>query len=319
MDTNQQVQNDDDEKDKEQVSDYSKKEVEPSAKDLFSYSDLFGLDPLINKTRTKEVVEKCSVTPEYLPGYSPIPIGKPSVLVVQWENRELPRCHWIGFWDMIRFWNVVEELEKLKRQETEADDAAETLRKKFAQSTEDLLLQVGATRASDTNYIPSLEDIYEVSSDGIFTSASYDDEGAVADFINLESTMNVSLIPQSRIHSIHPTTQIFRDPNSAVQTRNKVNKSSRAYAFEELLQFKTQKVWILVYLPFGKKVIGTKWVYRNKKDEQGVVVRNKARLVAQGHRQEERIDYDEVFAYMARIEAIRIFLAFASNMGFIVC
>ncbi|GKB49427.1 putative ribonuclease H-like domain-containing protein [Tanacetum coccineum] len=86
---------------------------------------------------------------------------------------------------------------------------------------------------------------------------------------------------------------------------------------EELLQFKIQKVWILVDLPFRKKVIGTKWVYRNKKDERGVVVRNKARLVAQGHRQEEGIDYDEVFAHVARIEAIRIFLAFASYMGFI--
>ncbi|GJU76111.1 putative ribonuclease H-like domain-containing protein [Tanacetum coccineum] len=87
---------------------------------------------------------------------------------------------------------------------------------------------------------------------------------------------------------------------------------------EELLQFKIQKVWILVDLPFGKKVIGTKWVYRNKKDERGVFVRNKARLVAQGHRQEEGIDYDEVFAPVARIEAIRIFLAFASYIGFIV-
>ncbi|GKA10629.1 putative ribonuclease H-like domain-containing protein [Tanacetum coccineum] len=64
--------------------------------------------------------------------------------------------------------------------------------------------------------------------------------------------------------------------------------------------------------------IGTKWVYRNKKDERGVVVRNKARLVALGYRQEEGIDYDEVFAPVARIEAIRIFLAFASFIGFIV-
>ncbi|GKG00068.1 putative ribonuclease H-like domain-containing protein, partial [Tanacetum coccineum] len=71
-------------------------------------------------------------------------------------------------------------------------------------------------------------------------------------------------------------------------------------------------------LPYGKKAIGTKWAYRNKKDERGVVVRNKARLVAQGHRQEEGIDYDEVFASVARLEAIRIFLAFASYMGFIV-
>ncbi|GJX25692.1 retrovirus-related pol polyprotein from transposon TNT 1-94 [Tanacetum coccineum] len=61
----------------------------------------------------------------------------------------------------------------------------------------------------------------------------------------------------------------------------------------------------LVDLPKGKKAIGTKWVYRNKKDEKGIVVRNKARLVAQGYTQEEGIDYDEVFAPVARIEAIR--------------
>ncbi|GKF66754.1 copia protein, partial [Tanacetum coccineum] len=61
---------------------------------------------------------------------------------------------------------------------------------------------------------------------------------------------------------------------------------------EELLQFKLQQVCVLVDLPNGAKVIGTKWVYRNKKDEWGVVVRN-------------NIDYDEVFAPVARIEAIR--------------
>ncbi|GJV22181.1 putative ribonuclease H-like domain-containing protein [Tanacetum coccineum] len=87
---------------------------------------------------------------------------------------------------------------------------------------------------------------------------------------------------------------------------------------EELLQFKLQQVWILVDLPNGKKAIGTKWVFRNKKDERGIVIRNKARLVAQGHRQEEGIDYEEVFAPVARIEAIRLFLAYASFMGFLV-
>nr|GEW99186.1 retrotransposon protein, putative, unclassified [Tanacetum cinerariifolium] len=87
---------------------------------------------------------------------------------------------------------------------------------------------------------------------------------------------------------------------------------------DELLQFSLQKVWRLVDLPYEKKAIGTKWVYRNKKDERGIVVRNKARVVAQGHRQEEGIDYDVVFALVARIEAIKIFLAFASFMGFIV-
>nr|GFC41506.1 copia protein [Tanacetum cinerariifolium] len=60
---------------------------------------------------------------------------------------------------------------------------------------------------------------------------------------------------------------------------------------EELLQFKMQKVWILVDLPYKKRAIGTKWVFRNKNDEKGIVVRNKVRLVAQGHTQEEGIDY----------------------------
>ncbi|GJQ93761.1 putative ribonuclease H-like domain-containing protein [Tanacetum coccineum] len=142
----------------------------------------------------------------------------------------------------------------------------------------------------DDSEIPALEDIYKNPTDGIFTNSSYDDEGAVADFTNLETVVNVSPIPTSRINSIHPSTLILGDPQSAVQTRSKVSKSSGAHAF----------------------------VYRNKKDERGVVVRNKARLVAQGHRQEEGINYDEVFAPVARIEAIRIFLAFASYMGFIV-
>ncbi|GKD18378.1 putative ribonuclease H-like domain-containing protein, partial [Tanacetum coccineum] len=87
---------------------------------------------------------------------------------------------------------------------------------------------------------------------------------------------------------------------------------------EELLQFKLQQVWVLVDLPHGAKVIGTKWVFRNKKDERGVVVRNKAHLVAQGYKQEKGVDYDEVFAPVARIEPIRLFLAFTSFMGIIV-
>nr|GEU33526.1 hypothetical protein [Tanacetum cinerariifolium] len=87
---------------------------------------------------------------------------------------------------------------------------------------------------------------------------------------------------------------------------------------KELLQFKMQKVWVLVNLPHGKRAIGTKWVYRNKKDEKGIVIRNKARLVTQGHTQEEENNYEEVFAPVARIKAIRLFLAYASFMGFMV-
>ncbi|GKE68195.1 putative ribonuclease H-like domain-containing protein, partial [Tanacetum coccineum] len=137
-------------------------------------------------------------------------------------------------------------------------------------------------------------------------------EGAVVDNNNMVTSNVISFIPTTRVHSFNPKTQIICDPSSAIQTRSKIEVMQ-----EELLQFKIQKVWVIVDLPYGKKVIGIKWVYRNK-DERGVVVRNKARLVAQGHRQEEGIDYDEIFAPVARIEAIRIFLAFASFMGFIV-
>nr|GEY41514.1 copia protein [Tanacetum cinerariifolium] len=79
-----------------------------------------------------------------------------------------------------------------------------------------------------------------------------------------------------------------------------------------------RQVWKLVPLPDGKIAIRTKWILKNKRDAKGIVVKNKARLVAQGHTQEEGIDYDEVFALVARIEAIRLFLAFASYMGFMV-
>ncbi|GJW98145.1 putative ribonuclease H-like domain-containing protein [Tanacetum coccineum] len=217
---------------------------------------------------------------------------------------------------------------------------------------------------------PNMPDLKDDSnaflSDGIFNGA-YDDEnvGEVADFNNMDDTINVSPIPTLRIHKNHPKDQILGDPKSAVQTRGKIQKASSAQQAlvsyiskqnrtnhkdhqnyllacflsqeepknisqalqdeswveamqEELLQFKLQKVWILVDLPSGKKAIGTKWVFKNKRDERSTVVKNKARLVAQGFRQEEGIDYDEVFAPVARIEAIRLFLAFASYMGFTV-
>ncbi|GKD77610.1 putative ribonuclease H-like domain-containing protein, partial [Tanacetum coccineum] len=77
-------------------------------------------------------------------------------------------------------------------------------------------------------------------------------------------------------------------------------------------------VWTLVDLPYGKRAIGTKWLYMNKKDKRGIVIRNIVRLAAQGYTHEEGIDYDEVFALVARIEAIRLFLAYASFKDFVV-
>nr|GFA06023.1 putative ribonuclease H-like domain-containing protein [Tanacetum cinerariifolium] len=84
----------------------------------------------------------------------------------------------------------------------------------------------------------------------------------------------------------------------------------------EMQQFMNQKVWFLVTLPNEKWAIWKKWILKNKRDTRGIVCRNKAKLVAQGHRQEEGIDYTDVFVPVARIEAIRLFLAFPSFMGF---
>nr|GFA05841.1 putative ribonuclease H-like domain-containing protein [Tanacetum cinerariifolium] len=207
---------------------------------------------------------------------------------------------------------------------------------------------------------------------------SVDSDGVEADISNIETTITASPTPTLRIHKDHPTSQIISLVDTLIQTRNKSkeifdalqdpswveamqeellqfkiqnvwtlvdcpkrvrpigikwvlknkkdergivikNKARLVEAMqEELLQFKIQNVWVLVDCPKGVRPIGTKWVLKNKKDKRGIVVRNKARLVAQRYTQEEGIDYEEVFASVARIEAIRLFLAYASFIGFIV-
>nr|GEV96175.1 retrovirus-related Pol polyprotein from transposon TNT 1-94 [Tanacetum cinerariifolium] len=85
---------------------------------------------------------------------------------------------------------------------------------------------------------------------------------------------------------------------------------------EELHQFDRLQVWELVDKPFGKTVIRLKWLWKNKKDEDKIVIRNKARLVAKGYAQEEGIDFEESFAPVACLEAVRIFIAYATHKSF---
>nr|GEX38571.1 hypothetical protein [Tanacetum cinerariifolium] len=170
---------------------------------------------------------------------------------------------------------------------------------------------------------------------GLKTIATYDVSKKEADFTNLESSIHVSPTPTTRIHKNHPLKQVIGSLNTPVQTRSKLKPTNEQGFISTVYEGKTHEdlntclftcflskieltrvVKALSDPAWGKKAIGIKWVFRNKKDKRGIVIKNKARLVSQGYTQEEGIYYDEVFALVARIEAIRLFLAYASFMGF---
>lgn len=139
----------------------------------------------------------------------------------------------------------------------------------------------------------------------------------------------------------HPENQIIGDGNKGVQTRRKIlleseqshiaflstvepqcfkeaskDKDWIAAMNDELDQIEKNDTWELVPRPTDKNIIGSKWVFKNKLNEQGKVVRNKARLVCKGYAQVEGQDFDETFAPVARMEAIRMFLAYACHKKF---
>ncbi|GKA45967.1 putative ribonuclease H-like domain-containing protein [Tanacetum coccineum] len=181
----------------------------------------------------------------------------------------------------------------------------------------------------DDPNMPKLEDIVYSDND--------EDVGAEADMNNLDAFMPVSPIPTTRIHKDHLVEQIIRDMNSAPQTR-RMTKNLEEHGLFSSIQQRTNHKDFQNYLftcflsqEEPKKVIHAlkdpRWIeamqeellqFKNKKDERGIVIKNKARLVAQGYTQEEGIDYDEVFAPVSRIEAIRLFLAYASFKDFVV-
>ena len=138
----------------------------------------------------------------------------------------------------------------------------------------------------------------------------------------------------------HPQDQIIYNPSSGLRTRSSLRNICNNLAFisqiehknindvvvdknwmiamqEELNQFERSEVWELVPKPSNQSIIGTRWVFRNKIFENYIIVRNKARLVAQGFNQEEVIDYEETFAPITRLEAIRMLFVFACFKDFV--
>ncbi|KAL4038657.1 hypothetical protein IC575_002280 [Cucumis melo] len=171
-----------------------------------------------------------------------------------------------------------------------------------------------------------------------------DDPGKSLEKLSEESiTKKSELIPSAHVKKNHPASSIIGDLSAGMQTRRKEKIDSMKMIVdlcytstiepstidsalkdeywlnamqEELLQFRQNNDWTLVSKPEGVNVIDTKWVFKNKTDEVGCVTRNKARLVAQGYTQVEGIDFDETFAHIARLEAIRLLLGISCIQKF---
>ncbi|KAK2382406.1 putative mitochondrial protein [Trifolium repens] len=154
-------------------------------------------------------------------------------------------------------------------------------------------------KASDVNESSEVV-LEEVSEEASPIEASEEHDDISEDYTQTSAETNEAPKRKFKYRSSHPEDLILG------------NKETMQ---DELNQFQRNDVWDLVPRPKHKNIIGTKWVFRNKLNEQGEVVRNKARLVAQGYSQQEGIDFTETFAPVARLEAIRLLLSYAVNNG----
>nr|GFA47298.1 hypothetical protein [Tanacetum cinerariifolium] len=117
----------------------------------------------------------------------------------------------------------------------------------------------------------------------------------------------------------HPLEQVIGNPSQSVRTRRRLESDAEmcmSALTEELHQFDRLDVWELVDRPLCKNIINMKWLWKNKRDEENTVIRNKSRLVAKGYAQKEGIDFEESFAPVARLEAVRLFIAYVAHKSF---
>nr|GEX79313.1 ribonuclease H-like domain, reverse transcriptase, RNA-dependent DNA polymerase [Tanacetum cinerariifolium] len=228
------------------------------------------------------------------------------------KNKDKGKSHVVT---ITGFRDLNAEFEEYNNNSSNGVNAASSLVSTAGQNSIDSTNDFNAAGPSNA-VMPILEDL----------SHDADDVGTEADINNLESIILVSPISTTIIHKDHPTSQIIGDLSSTTQTRSMAravrDQGGISQMFNEdfhtcmfscfLSQEEPKRVHQALKDPSWIEAM----VYRNKKDERGIDIRNKARLVAQGHTQEEGINYEEVFAPVARIEAIRLFLTYASFMGF---
>ncbi|GJT32712.1 putative ribonuclease H-like domain-containing protein [Tanacetum coccineum] len=202
-----------------------------------------------------------------------------------------------------------EELASLERQEHEANAEAERLGLEFAQAEEDLVFSAAKSfQTPSTNAVTPGTPVTPGSAP-FATSTSPDILSASASSLRYP---HPSTFANEFVTRIPILKDIYNNPSSRMFTSSSYDdEEPRADLTNMSSTENVSSSFILDYrgycfanLPPGKRAIGTKWILKNKKDARGIVIRNKAILVAQGHRQEEGVDYDEVFAPVARIEAI---------------
>ena len=221
---------------------------------------------------------------------------------------------------------------KSKKTEGGEADAEQQLKKDFDDQNHSLPEEADEVEKGDE--VPGTsQNSSQSTSNSALNDVSFDEE-------EHDDQLNQSAPRSGWKHSSsHPLDNLISPLNSGIHTRSKTRNLVAFSTFissiepknveealgdadwinfmqEELHQFERSKVWYLVPRPEGRTVIGTRWVFRNKLDENGVITSFKSRLVVQRYNQEEGIDYDETFAPVARMEAIRILIAFAAFMGF---
>ncbi|KAI3717482.1 hypothetical protein L1987_69124 [Smallanthus sonchifolius] len=200
------------------------------------------------------------------------------------------------------------------------------------------IITLDSNAASGTHESDDSEDVLVVGDDAQANPNTTVGNEAPADPINIESSssrtqemgeLSTNLdpeiqepnVPETTVHRNHPIDNIIGDPYAGVLTRH-LTITENTSLYTEILDTGVMEtclhlhVWDLVDLPKGFQPIGTRWVFKCKTDDRHVVVKNKARLVVQGFYQQEGLDYTKVYAPVARIEAIRLFLAYATYVGF---
>ncbi|GKC41548.1 retrovirus-related pol polyprotein from transposon TNT 1-94 [Tanacetum coccineum] len=222
------------------------------------------------------------------------------------------------------------------------ESSSSSLNDDVQQSSEEVMVPPTNTQSISNNMVPNVNEAS--SSHNVFNERLEDAYFDASTTFHDPSNVHTFYQPyphEKKWTKDHPLHKIIGDPKVSVRTRGQLANTYLFACFlssiepanvaealkdadwvsamqDELDQFARLKVWRLVPRPEGKTIIKTKWIFKNKKDESSLVIRNKARLVAVGYCQQEGIDYDETFAPVAQIEAIRLFLAYAAHKDFTV-